>query len=171
MARGLGGLIGVGRVQKEQALAGLTRAAQLETQQETIERTLEAQKKAAQMNVVGTAGGIGTAALLTKGATTTAAGGAAIIFPFLLIVWAILWVIFYLMRKNILFSNIAATVLSLLLVYNIADVAVKYTHPKTDDVSSLIFVSTSVMVLIFTKHIDPLKEFIIEQKMKRVIKK
>ena len=77
MARGLGGLIGVGRVQKEQALAGLTRAAQLETQQETIERTLEAQKKAAQMNVVGTAGGIGTAALLTKGATTTAAGGAA----------------------------------------------------------------------------------------------
>ena len=77
MARGLGGLIGVGRVQKEQALAGLTRAAQLETQQETIERTLEAQKKAAQMNVVGTAGGIGTAALLTQGGTTAAAGGAA----------------------------------------------------------------------------------------------
>jgi glycerol-3-phosphate acyltransferase PlsY len=101
----------------------------------------------------------------------TAAGGAAIVFPFLLVVWSVLWVIFYLMRKNILFSNIAATVLSLLLVYNIADVAVKYTHPKTDDVSSLIFVSTSVMVLIFIKHIDPLKEFIIEQKMKRVIKK
>ena len=77
MARGLGGLIGVGRVQKEQALAGLTRAAQLETQQETIERTLEAQKKAAQMNVVGTAGGIGTAALLAQGGTTAAGGAAA----------------------------------------------------------------------------------------------
>jgi glycerol-3-phosphate acyltransferase PlsY len=100
----------------------------------------------------------------------TAAGGAAMIFPFLLIVWAILWVIFYLMRKNILFSNIAATILSLLLLYNIIDVAIKYTHPKTDDISSLIFVSTSVLIIIFIKHIDPFKEYLNKHKSKRIIK-
>ena len=77
MARGLGGLIGVGRVQKEQALAGLTRAAQLETQQEPIERGLEAQKKAAQLNVIGTGGGIGAAALLARGCAKAATTGAA----------------------------------------------------------------------------------------------
>jgi glycerol-3-phosphate acyltransferase PlsY len=100
----------------------------------------------------------------------TAAGGAAIIFPFLLVVWAILWVIFYLMRKNILFSNIAATILSLLLLYNTVDVAIKYTHPKTDDISSLIFVSTSVLIIIFIKHIDSFKEYLNKHKSKRIIK-
>jgi len=101
----------------------------------------------------------------------TAAGGAAVIFPFLLVVWTILWVIFYLMRKNVLFSNIAATILSLLIVYNTIEIAIKYTYPKTDDVSSVVFVSTSILVLILIKHIDPLKELVIEQKTKRVIKK
>ena len=39
----------------------------------------------------------------------TAAGGAAVIFPFLLVVWAVLWVIFYVMRKDILLANISST--------------------------------------------------------------
>lgn len=100
----------------------------------------------------------------------TAAGGAAVVFPYLLIVWCILWVIFYLMRKNILFSNIGATILALLLVYNTIDIGIKYTYPNTDNVSSVIFVSTSVLVLIFIKHIDPLKDWINKQKTKRVNK-
>ena len=73
------------------------------------------------------------------------------------------------MRKNILFSNIGATILALLLVYNTVDVGIKYTYPKTDNLSSLIFVSTSVLVLVFIKHIDPLKELMYKQKSKRVI--
>ena len=100
----------------------------------------------------------------------TAAGGAAVVFPYLLIVWCILWVIFYLMRKNILFSNIGATILSLLIVYNTVNIGLKYTYPNTDNVSSVIFVSTSVLVIIFIKHTDPLKEWINKQKTKRVIK-
>ena len=90
MAKGLGGLLGVGREQKRQALAGLTRAAQLETQTDTINRQLKAQKRAAEMNVLGTAGGIVGAQALSGGlkfgvkaaadtaaATTAATGGAA----------------------------------------------------------------------------------------------
>tara|TARA_Y100001937_G_scaffold107705_1_gene150621 strand:+ start:776 stop:1174 length:399 start_codon:yes stop_codon:yes gene_type:complete len=84
VAKGLGGLLGVGREQKRQALAGLTRAAQLETQTDTINRQLKAQKRAAEMNVLGTAGGIVGAQVLTggikfgaKAAAEGAAAGAA----------------------------------------------------------------------------------------------
>ena len=73
MAKGLGGLLGVGREQKRQALAGLTRAAQLETQTDTINRQLDAQRRAAEMNVLGTAGGIAGANYLSKRAATKAA--------------------------------------------------------------------------------------------------
>ena len=91
MASGLGGLIGVGRKQKQQALAGLTKAAQLETQTDIANRQLKAQKEAALMNVAGTVGGIAAAEafLAEKGgeavatevakqaAATTAASSAA----------------------------------------------------------------------------------------------
>jgi glycerol-3-phosphate acyltransferase PlsY len=101
----------------------------------------------------------------------TAAGGAAVILPFLLIAWCILWIIFYLMRKSVLFSNIGATILSLLLVYNTVDIAIKYSYPAAENISSVIFVSTAVLTIVFIKHIDPLKELIIEQKTKRALKK
>jgi glycerol-3-phosphate acyltransferase PlsY len=98
-----------------------------------------------------------------------AAGGAAVIFPFLLVVWLILWVIFYLMKRNIIFSNIGATILSLMLVYSIDDIAIKYAYPKPETVSSLILISASVLIIIFIKHIEPLKELINELKTKRVL--
>ena len=72
MAKGLGGLLGAGREQKRQALAGLTKAAQLETQTDIANMQLDAQKKAAQMNVVGTAGGITAAKYLTERAAKKA---------------------------------------------------------------------------------------------------
>lgn len=85
MASGLGGLIGVGRTQKQQALSGLTKAAQLETQQDVASMQLEAQKNAAQMSAIGTVGGIAGANLIPKAlakraalkAGTSAAAGAA----------------------------------------------------------------------------------------------
>ena len=64
------GLIGIGREQKRQALAGLTRSAELEAQQDIANMQLKAQKTAAQMNVAGTAGGITAASLLAKRAAS-----------------------------------------------------------------------------------------------------
>lgn len=79
MASGLGGLIGVGRTQKEQALAGLTRSAQLEAQKDIMNQQLKAQKEAAVMNLAGTAGGITGAYMLANAGRTgaqLASGGA-----------------------------------------------------------------------------------------------
>lgn len=90
----------------------------------------------------------------------TAAGGTLIIFPFLLLVWGILWSIIYLMKKDILLANIFATILSLLLVFNVSDIAIKYTYPTPAFISELIFFTVSGLMIIFIKHIDPLLELI-----------
>lgn len=97
----------------------------------------------------------------------TAAGGAVLIFPFLLVVWCLLWVILFLMRKNILFANIGATILSLLLVFATSDIAYKYASPKPDSVGVLLLITASVMIIIFIKHIEPLKELISNRNRKK----
>lgn len=90
----------------------------------------------------------------------TAAGGALVIFPFMIAVWLILWLIVYVMKKDILLSNIASTILSLLLTFSSANIAIKYANPLPESVSVLLFFTTSVLLIIFIKHIEPLKEFI-----------
>ena len=74
---GLSGLIGVGRRQKEQALGGLGIAAQQEASRKVANEQIEAQTRAANMNLVGTGAGIAGASLLTKSAGTAAATAAA----------------------------------------------------------------------------------------------
>lgn len=97
----------------------------------------------------------------------TAAGGAAIIFPYLLAVWVILWVLFYVMRKDILLANIAATILSVLLLFGTYRIAFNYAFPKPAGVDILLTASSSILIIIFIKHIEPLKELIQKQKNKR----
>lgn len=102
---------------------------------------------------------------------STAAGGAAFLFPFLLGVWAVLWVIFYMMRKGIIFANISSTVFSLFVVFGTSRIAMKYTYPQPESISTLMLISTAVLIIIFIRHIEPLREFISEQKNNWKIKK
>ncbi len=102
---------------------------------------------------------------------STAAGGAAFLFPFLLGVWAVLWVIFYMMRKGILFANISSTIFALLVLFGTSKIAVKYAYPQPESISALMLISTAVLIIIFIRHVEPLKEFISEQKSNWKIKK
>ena len=97
----------------------------------------------------------------------TAAGGSLFLVPLLAIIWAVLWVIFYIMRKDILFANIAATIMSILAIFNSGNIAVKYSFPKPADESIIILLSTSVLIIIFIKHIEPLKELVQKQLKKK----
>lgn len=97
----------------------------------------------------------------------TAAGGAAIIFPYLLAVWVILWVLFYVMRKDILLANIAATILSVLVLFGTYRIAFNFAFPKPAGVDILLTASSSILIIIFIKHIEPLKELIQKQKNNR----
>jgi len=90
----------------------------------------------------------------------TAAGGALFLIPFLLFVWIILWVIFYLMKKDILFSNIVATIMSILVIIISASIAIKYSFPGPSGEESIILISVPILTLILIKHINPLKELV-----------
>ena len=102
---------------------------------------------------------------------STAAGGAAFLFPFLLGVWAVLWAIVYVMRKNIILANISSTLLSLFVVFGTSDIAVKYAFPQPVNSGLLLLVSSAVLIVIFIKHIEPLKELIFELKNNWKLKK
>jgi glycerol-3-phosphate acyltransferase PlsY len=95
---------------------------------------------------------------------STAAGGAAFLFPFVLMVWAVLWVIFYVMRKDIIFANIISTIFSMFVLFGTSEIAIKYAFPKPESDSVLILISTAILINIFIKHIEPLKELISSQK-------
>jgi len=88
----------------------------------------------------------------------TAAGGTALLFPFILIAWLLVWFIAYLIKRDIIFANISATILSLIIVFSSINIAYKYSFPQADTSGSLILFSCSLMLIIFTRHIDPLKE-------------
>lgn len=99
-----------------------------------------------------------------------AAGGGLIIFPYVIVIWILLWVIFYLMKKNHHIANIGATILTLLLLFNTIDIAIKYSTIKSVSSSSLITIIAAILIIIFIKHIEPLKKIIETQKNKRVIR-
>ena len=95
----------------------------------------------------------------------TAAGGTALLFPFILIAWLLVWFIAYLIKRDIIFANISATILSLIIVFSSVNIAYKYSFPKADTSGSLILFSCSLMLIIFTRHIDPLKELMSNKKL------
>ena len=88
----------------------------------------------------------------------TSAGGLVLLFPFLLAAWIMIWIIIYLIKKDIIWANLWATVMSLILVFTTDRIAIKYTFPQADSISLVILFSTSILILIFIKHIEPLKE-------------
>jgi glycerol-3-phosphate acyltransferase PlsY len=98
------------------------------------------------------------------------AGGGLIIFPYTVLMWVLLWVIFFLMKKNHHIANIAATIFTLLLLFNTVDIAMKYSIIKPESSSSLIVITAALLMIIFIKHIEPLKEIIEKYKTNRVIK-
>jgi glycerol-3-phosphate acyltransferase PlsY len=89
----------------------------------------------------------------------SAAGGTAIIFPFALVIWSVLWVIFYLMKKNITIANFTASIFSLVIIMTSSSAAIKYAFPKPENVSILILYTLGLMLIIISKHTEPMQEF------------
>lgn len=90
----------------------------------------------------------------------TAAGGTIFLFPFLLLAWIILWILVYLIKKDILVANILATVLSLIAIFLTEKISVKYVYPSPSSQGELMLLVTAGLLIIFIKHIEPLKEII-----------
>ena len=96
----------------------------------------------------------------------TSFGGTILIFPLLPITWILLWILVYIFRKEIIISNLIATIASLVLVLFFNNISIKYSFPHADSVSSVLFFTVSILIIIFIKHIDPLTELITNYKSK-----
>ena len=90
----------------------------------------------------------------------TAAGGSAVIFPFLLVAWIVFYLLVYLIKKDIHTANIFATVLSLISVLGFHDHVNKFANPQPVLVNELLLFTSAGLLIIFIKHIEPLKEII-----------
>lgn len=90
----------------------------------------------------------------------TSAGGVILFFPYLLLVWIILWILIFIFKKDILVANIIATLLSILVIYFTLNIALYFVYPLPDSIGELLLLSTSGLIIIFIKHIEPLKEII-----------
>ncbi len=95
----------------------------------------------------------------------SAAGGTAVIFPFALFTWAILWLIFYLMKRNVIIANVTASVMALLIIFTSNDIAIKYAYPKPESDATLILFSLALILIILSKHIEPIQEILNQLKV------
>ncbi len=104
-----------------------------------------------------------------RGLATASGGIVLIIYP-LIFVWLILWAITFILKKNIHLSNIAATILSMLIVFNNSELSIKYSSPKANSSESIVLIFTLGSLIILIKHIEPLKELIKDFKEKGIRK-
>ena len=90
----------------------------------------------------------------------TSLGGTLLIAPFIPTLWIFTWILVYLIKKDILLGNIIATFLAILIILTFPDFVSLYSFPKAESISSLMFFSTGLLIIIFIKHIDPLMELL-----------
>ena len=90
----------------------------------------------------------------------TSLGGTLLIAPFIPTLWIFTWILVYLIKKDILLGNIVATFLAILIILTFPDFVSQYSFPKAESISSFMFFSTGLLIIIFIKHIDPLMELL-----------
>ena len=90
----------------------------------------------------------------------TAAGGSAAIFPPLLVAWIVFWILTYIIKKDIHIANIFATVLSLVSILTFYKYLISFAYPKPVLVNELLLFTSAGLMIIFIKHIEPLKDII-----------
>ena len=81
----------------------------------------------------------------------TAAGGALGLSPIILILWLLFWVLGYILRRNIHFSNIIATTLCIPVVWTSGDIlnSEKWlTNPPAENITVFMVTVTIMMVII-----------------------
>src|ERR1039457_1920733 len=90
----------------------------------------------------------------------TSLGGTVLIAPFIPALWLLTWFLIFLRKRDILLGNILATILALLITFLFPESAYKFSFPKAESISSLMFFTTGLLTIIFIRHIDPLMELL-----------
>lgn len=98
-----------------------------------------------------------------RGLATALGGSLVFAFP-VPILWGFVWLAAYVFRKNIHFANLAATILTTALSWSNAGTLNKFCFPTAEETFHFSVVTSIVMLIIFIKHLNPLKELINSRK-------
>ena len=90
----------------------------------------------------------------------TAAGGAFFISLPVLIVWGVIWLITFLISKNINVGNIFATLSSIIISFLIPGVMINYSFISPDNNFTFSLSVSLLMLIIFSKHKNDIKDYI-----------
>lgn len=98
----------------------------------------------------------------------TALGGSVLFAYSVPVIWAVFWIVAFLFRRHIHFSNITATILTGAIAISNSDILNKYTKERADE-NWIFGISVAlVMAIIMSRHIEPFKEWFFSQKRKSV---
>ncbi len=99
----------------------------------------------------------------------TAAGGTLLISPVIFLLWAIFWVISFLYKKHIHFSNFVASVLTAILAYTSSDIINStdwYTNPVAETNLSFAAFNIIMLLIIISRHTGFIKDYFSKDKIK-----
>ena len=96
----------------------------------------------------------------------TAAGGSFVISIPIIIIWGLIWLTAFALRRNIHFANFTATILTGVLSFTSVHVLVKYTMPPPASGIEFSLLTSLIMLIILLKHIQPIKEYFKTQNQK-----
>jgi glycerol-3-phosphate acyltransferase PlsY len=96
----------------------------------------------------------------------TALGGSILFAYSVPVIWIVFWIVAYLFRRHIHFSNIAATILTGAIAISNSDILNKYTKESAGE-NWIFGISVAIiMAVIMSRHIEPFKEWFFNQKRK-----
>lgn len=96
----------------------------------------------------------------------TALGGSVLFAYSIPVIWIFFWIVSYLFRRHIHFSNMSSTILTGAIAIANSDILNKYTKESADE-NWIFGISVAlVMAIIMSKHIEPFKEWFLSQKRK-----
>jgi glycerol-3-phosphate acyltransferase PlsY len=95
----------------------------------------------------------------------TSGGGAVLLSLPTLVIWALIWIIVYIYKRNIHFGNFFASAMTLIIAFSSSEILNKYSFvPAKTNFEFSFFVSLILLVILF-KHFEPIKEYL---KIKKV---
>ena len=91
---------------------------------------------------------------------STSLGGMLLISPLIPIIWGAAWVIFFIIKREIIISNFFATLLTLIIAFLNVGLLNKYSYPHPNSDSTIAFFISSILILILIKHFEPVRSLI-----------
>ena len=94
-----------------------------------------------------------------RGLATAAGGALALSIP-ILIIWALIWSVSMIIKKNVHIANFSATLLTIISAVIIPAQMNSFTYPHAQNNTEFTILVSIMLIIILVKHIDPMAKLI-----------